>query len=190
MKKILIALTLLLSACHLVKAQTRSVGGVVIDSLTNKPMEYIAVYIEKTSSGCVTNYNGEFFLTDNSDKNILVVDAIGYKTKRIVLKPGKTSGLKIKMQSESINLDGAVVKPKREKYRKKENPAVELIRNVIANKGKNSKCHSFPCGNVFRKSIPADTVYLVIAWATATATSTDAPTIGLLPIPIRPIIST
>lgn len=137
MKKILIALTLLLSACHLVKAQTRSVGGVVIDSLTNKPMEYIAVYIEKTSSGCVTNYNGEFFLTDNSDKNILVVDAIGYKTKRIVLKPGKTSGLKIKMQSESINLDGAVVKPKREKYRKKENPAVELIRNVIANKGKN-----------------------------------------------------
>ena len=29
-----------------------------------------------------------------------------------------------------------------------------------------------------------------IACSTATATSTDAPTIGLLPIPIRPIIST
>ena len=32
--------------------------------------------------------------------------------------------------------------------------------------------------------------FAAIAWATATATSTEAPTIGLLPIPIKPIIST
>ena len=32
--------------------------------------------------------------------------------------------------------------------------------------------------------------YLFIAFSTATATATVAPTIGLLPIPIRPIIST
>ena len=119
------------------KAQTHSASGVVIDSLTNKPMEYIAVYIEKTSTGCVTNYNGEFFLSDDSGKNILVVSAFGYKTRHIALKPGKNLGLTIKMQEESIRLESAIVKPKREKYRKKENPAVELIRNVIANKDKN-----------------------------------------------------
>lgn len=119
------------------KAQTHSASGVVIDSLTNKPMEYIAVYIEKTSTGCVTNYNGEFYLSDDSGKNVLVVSAFGYKTKRITLKPGKNLNLKLMMQEESIRLESAVVKPKREKYRKKENPAVELIRNVIANKDKN-----------------------------------------------------
>jgi len=32
--------------------------------------------------------------------------------------------------------------------------------------------------------------YLFIASSTATATATEAPTIGLLPIPISPIIST
>ena len=136
MKKYIILLLLLFSALAS-NAQTHSVGGVVIDSVTNKPMEYIAVYFEKTSTGCVTNYNGEFFLTDNSGRNTLVVDAIGYKTRRITLSSGRTSDLRIKMQPESIRLEGAVVKPKRERYRKKENPAVELIRNVIANKGHN-----------------------------------------------------
>ena len=136
MKKILFAFALLLMGC-LAGAQSRSVGGTVVDSLTNKPMEYIAVYIEKTSIGCVTNYNGEFYLKDNSGKNVLVVDAVGYKTKHITLKPGSVTGMKIRLQPESVRLDGAIVKPKREKYVKKENPAVKLIRDVIANKDKN-----------------------------------------------------
>lgn len=134
MKKLFTFLCLCLISLIGAKAQTHSASGVVIDSLTNKPMEYIAVYIEKTSTGCVTNYNGEFFLSDDSGKNILIVSAFGYKTKHIELKPGKNLGLTIKMQEESIRLESAIVKPKREKYKKKENPAVELIRNVIANK--------------------------------------------------------
>ena len=137
MKKLFTLLCLCLISLTSAKAQTHSASGVVIDSLTNKPMEYIAVYIEKTSTGCVTNYNGEFFLSDNSGNNTLVVSAFGYKTKHIALKPGKNTGLKIKLQQESIRLESAIVKPKREKYKKKENPAVELIRNVIANKDKN-----------------------------------------------------
>lgn len=136
MKKFIIPLLFLLSGLG-AKAQIHSVRGIVIDSVTNKPMEYIAVYFEKTSTGCVTNYDGEFFLTDDSGRNILVIDAIGYKTRRITLDSGRTSELKIKMQPEAIQLKGAVVKPKKEKYSKKDNPAVELIRNVIANKGQN-----------------------------------------------------
>ena len=136
MKKLFFAFALLFMGC-LASAQSRSVGGTVVDSVTNKPMEYIAVYIEKTSIGCVTNYDGEFFLNDNSGNNVLVVDAVGYKKKHIVLKPGHVTGMHIKLQPESIRLEGAVVKPKREKYTKKENPAVILIRNVIANKDKN-----------------------------------------------------
>lgn len=136
MKKLILIMAAVLVG-HMTGAQTRTASGIVVDSLTNKPLEYIAVYMEKTSSGCVTNYNGEFFLSDNSGKDVLVIDAIGYKTRRIVLKPGKTQNLTIRMQPESIRLEGAIVKPKRERYRKKENPAVELIRNVIANKGNN-----------------------------------------------------
>lgn len=137
MKNYLMIILLLLAMGEYSKAQTVSVGGVVTDSLTNKPLEYIAVYLEKTSSGCLTNYDGEFYLTDNSGSNVLIVDAVGYKTRKITLKQGKTTGLEIKMQQETIRLNSAVVKPKKERYKKKNNPALDLIRNVIANKDKN-----------------------------------------------------
>ena len=55
----------------------------------------------------------------------------------IKLKPGQNTDLKIQLKPANIELASAIVKPKREKYSKKENPAVELIRNVIENKGKN-----------------------------------------------------
>lgn len=133
MKKIIVTILMLFLGLA-AKAQTYSVGGVVIDSVTNKPMDYIAVYFEKTSTGCLTNYDGEFFLVDDSGKDVLVINAVGYKTRRIVLNSPRVSGLEVKMQPEAISLEGAVVKPKREKYEKKGNPAVELIRKVIANK--------------------------------------------------------
>jgi len=44
----------------------------------------------------------------------------------------------IQLESESLNLDEVVVKAKKKRYRKKNNPAVDLMRKVIANKGENS----------------------------------------------------
>lgn len=118
-------------------AQTRTAGGRVTDAANDKPMEYISVYFKNTASGCLTDYRGDFFVTDSSGADTLVVDAIGYEKVFIKLKPGQNNGLKIKMKQANIQLTEAVVKPKRERYRKKENPAIELIRNVIANKGNN-----------------------------------------------------
>ena len=46
-------------------------------------------------------------------------------------------------------------------------------------------------GKTFRAAkFYLDFFYLLSAFSTATATATVAPTIGLLPIPIKPIIST
>ena len=118
-------------------AQTISAGGIVLDYYTQKPMEYIPVYIKNTATGCLTNYKGEFFLKDSSGADTLVVEAIGYGKYVKKLKSGINTNLTIKLKPENVQLTGAVVRPKREKYRKKENPAVELIRNVIANKERN-----------------------------------------------------
>ena len=118
-------------------AQQRSAGGVVIDSLTQKPLEYIAVYFKNTASGCVTNYKGEFFVKDTSGSDTLVIDAIGYQKRFIKLKTGQNPDIKVLLKPTSIELTGAVVKPKKERYRKKDNPAIELIRNVIAHKDRN-----------------------------------------------------
>ena len=119
------------------EAQTHSAGGTVVDSLNRKPMEYISVYFKNTASGCLTNYKGEFYVKDSSGADTLVIDAIGYEKRFIKLKPGQNTGMKIQLKQANIRLTEAVVRPKRERYRKKDNPAIELIRNVIANKDRN-----------------------------------------------------
>ena len=137
MKHLIAFLTILLATCNVAFSQIRSAGGTVIDSSTKLPMEYISVYFKNTASGCVTNYRGEFYVQDKSGSDTLVVDAIGYEKLYIKLKPGQNTGLNVRLKPANIELASAIVKPKREKYSKKENPAVELIRKVIANKENN-----------------------------------------------------
>ena len=137
MKRLLTILTVYLVASLAAYSQTRSAGGVVTDIVTDKPMEFISVYFKHTASGCITNYNGEFFVKDSSGADTLVVDAIGYEKVYIKLKAGQNTGMKIQMRPANIRLNEAIVRPKKEKYRKKDNPAIELIRNVIANKDRN-----------------------------------------------------
>ena len=51
--------------------------------------------------------------------------------------PGKTNNLKIKLVPNGITLNEVVVKPKKEKYSKKENPAVKFVKQVIASRESN-----------------------------------------------------
>lgn len=137
MKKRLIFLLPAIFCCCLALAQTRSAGGVVIDGTTGKPMEFIAVYFKNTSSGCITDYDGEFFVRDSSGADTLVVEAIGYEKQMIRLEKQNTAGMRIMLEPANMQLAEAVVKPKKERYRKKDNPAIELIKNVISRKDSN-----------------------------------------------------
>ena len=49
------------------------------------------------------------------------------------LNPG-TRVLNVKLQPDDIMLSEVVVKPKKEKYSRKNNPAVEFMKKVIENK--------------------------------------------------------
>lgn len=137
MKKLSLIIAFVMAGMISMQAQFRSAGGVVTDHKTGKPMEYISVYIKNTTVGCVTNYNGEFYLHDSSGADTLVIDAIGYEKQFIKLRNGQNLNMKIRLKPASIEIAGAVVKPKRERYRKKDNPAIELIRKVIENKDNN-----------------------------------------------------
>ena len=59
---------------------------------------------------------------------------VGYAT-QVVTVSSKTTELNISMKADLV-LDEVVVKPKREKYSRKNNPAVELMKKVIASKEK------------------------------------------------------
>ena len=109
------------------------IKGVITDSLTNEPLMYITVQYEGKGVGGISNANGEYQVETRKGWDELTFSAVGYITKKVKLKPG-TRVLNVKLQSDDIMLSEVVVKPQKEKYSRKNNPAVEFMKKVIENK--------------------------------------------------------
>lgn len=129
-------LFLLLGCCMVVSAQ--NIQGVVTDSLTKEPIPYLSVFYEGKGVGSITNDDGHYSVETHKGWNKLTFSAVGYVTKVVNIIPGVTKTMNVKMRPDDIMLEEVVVKPKKEKYSRKNNPAVELMKKVIAHK-KNNK---------------------------------------------------
>ncbi|MGL4851404.1 MAG: DUF5686 family protein [Phocaeicola sp.] len=132
--------SLLTTALLLISGLTsfaQTVKGIVIDSLTNEPLPYIAVFYEGKGVGGITDLNGEFSVERRTGWNELSFSAVGYQTKIVPIPKGATTTLNVELAPDNIVLNEVIVKPGRERYSRKNNPAVELMRKVIAAKKEN-----------------------------------------------------
>ncbi len=120
-------------------AQTiTSASGIVRDSITGEPLSYVSVVFEKSTIGAMTDDNGKFSLQNDRGFNRLSISSLGYDTKVIELRPGrKNEMLDIQIRPTSFEISEIVVRPTRERYTRKDNPAVELIKKVIEHKDRN-----------------------------------------------------
>ena len=125
--------SLFLGTC--VPGASAQIRGVVTDSLTQEPLLYVTVQYEGKGVGAITNGKGEYTVETRRGWDELTFSAIGYVTKRIKLKPGQKV-LNVQLATDDIMLAEVVVKPKKEKYSRKNNPAVEFMRKVIDRKKK------------------------------------------------------
>lgn len=116
----------------------QNIQGVVTDSLTNEPIPYLSVFYEGKGVGGITDDGGHYSVETRKGWNKLTFSAVGYVTKVVNILPGVTKTMNVKMRPDDIMLEEVVVKPKKEKYSRKNNPAVELMKKVIAHK-KNNK---------------------------------------------------
>ena len=85
----------------------------------------------------VNEKNTNFNISTTASYNTINFQMMGYKTEMLTLKKGQfRKNMKIKLQPDVYMLQDIVVTPKNRKrdYKRKGNPAVELIRNVIAHK--------------------------------------------------------
>lgn len=69
--------------------------------------------------------------------NKLTFSSVGYVNKVVNIIPGVTKTMNVKLRLDDIELQEVIVKPKREKYSRKNNPAVEMMKKVIAHKRNN-----------------------------------------------------
>jgi hypothetical protein len=136
-RKWFIAAVLLLLV-NTISAQTTTVSGIIMDAETKDPIAYASVFF-KGGKGVTADSTGHFEINTSRILNQLVVSYIGYKTKTVSIKIGVNQTINVELTLDKTkDLSNLVIKSKKKiHYRNKDNPAVELIRRVIANRDKN-----------------------------------------------------
>ena len=105
------------------------ISGTVRDSLTHEPIPYAAIFIKGTDRGVLADDKGRFDLSTSSHNGILIISSMGYRTKECGLSDRR---IIVDMSPVGINLKEVVVKPQKEKYSKKNNPAVIFVEKIMA----------------------------------------------------------
>ncbi|QJD98301.1 carboxypeptidase-like regulatory domain-containing protein [Mucilaginibacter robiniae] len=120
-------------------AQNTVVKGTITDAKTHEPLGYVTVAFAGSTRAASTNDQGKFTLTaTDSHYTQLKVSFVGYKTVLKTIEAGKEQMVNIALWEDKQVLNEVVVKAgKKSKYHNKGNPAVELIRKVIAHKNQN-----------------------------------------------------
>lgn len=117
-----------------------TVRGVVLDSITQEPLPHVSVLLAGTGSGVETDDKGQFVITTQSDFTHVRFSLLGYKAVDKEVRLGRNNRFKILLPPTYVPLDEVLVVPRKEKYSKKNNPAVDLARRLIELYGEKDSC--------------------------------------------------
>src|SRR5690606_25056506 len=116
-------------------SQSIDIRGRVLDAQTKEAISFATVAVVGSSNSTYTDDNGNFNLAIPDPKSTVRVSYVGYISQNLDISP-KNTNFQILLQTENI-IEEVVVKKPRLKYSNKNNPAVELIRQVIAHRDSN-----------------------------------------------------
>ena len=120
-------------------AQTTTIRGVITDIKTGDAIPFVNVFFEGTDIGITTDFNGQYFIEANVVVSRLRFSLLGYKTEFVTISYGTSQIVSVKLSPDIKLLKELIVKGEKQRYRNKNNPAVELIRLVIDHKKENRK---------------------------------------------------
>lgn len=119
--------------CFCIMKVAAQIHGTVVDAHTGEPIPYLNVYYEGKGVGTVTNAEGKYAISYHPGWTKLIFSMLGYNTYEVEVSE-KTRELNVDMRISDQVLDEVIIRPRKEKYSRKNNPAVELMRKVIASK--------------------------------------------------------
>ena len=129
-----VVLMLLLMAFSLPSHAQEKITGYVIDDQTGDSIGFITVQYKGEKITTMADHRGYFSIAKHVGSK-LTFSAVGYKTRTVAIGPN-SHRLLVALKPDTKTLGEVTVKAKRGRYRRKGNPAVELMRKVIANKKK------------------------------------------------------
>jgi hypothetical protein len=115
------------------------VRGTVIDSVTKEPLPFVTIFFKGTNVGIETDLNGQYNLESKFASDKLSASFLGYHLKTYAVKIGSNTKIDFRLAPTSFSLAEVQVKAKRKRYRNKNNPAVDLLKEILANRDKNRK---------------------------------------------------
>ena len=130
----IIYITLLL--CVSAHAQQQFyITGAVTDDETGDSISFASIIYKGHNISTIANAFGQYSIERHEGWNI-TVSAVGYKTRIIPINSRTRKKLNIALKPDKRQLAEVTVKAKRSRYSRKDNPAVELMRRVVAAKKK------------------------------------------------------
>ena len=109
------------------------ITGVVVDGESGDTIPHPALQYDGGRKAVAGDAAGRFTIQRLNDE-YLTVSAVGYKTLRILIGRNTPVEMRITLKPDTRRLKGVTVNARRGKYSRKNNPAVELMKRVIAAK--------------------------------------------------------
>ena len=146
LKKSLYILVLWVFCCSakLCAQHTFQVEGYVRDSLTNEELPGVSVYLRGTTFGTATDVNGHFSFRATTDSSVLAVSYLGYEEYTLPVRTSGTNKVNLLLKPTAYQLADVIIRPTRERYSRRGNPAVEFMEQVIAHRDQhNPRDHDY-----------------------------------------------
>ena len=131
MRRLKTLFTLLLLSTLMASAQ--HITGVVVDETTGDSIPLASVQYKGHGKSYVGDSSG-LFSFDRHNGWYVTFSAVGYQSLRLLIGANTPDRLRITLKPDTKNLLGVTVKTKKKRYSRRDNPAVELMRRVIAAK--------------------------------------------------------
>lgn len=118
--------------CLSIVLHAQTIVGHVVDEATGENIGFASVQYKGHHVATITDLNGRFTIERHKGWK-LTISAVGYKPRTYTVD-GDMDKLFVSLREDNRSLKEVTVRSKRSRYSRKNNPAVELMKKVIANK--------------------------------------------------------
>ena len=136
--KVIFLLLIILFSGELYSQDVTRIRGIVTDASTGEALPFVDVGLKGTNVGVSTDLDGYYNIETRFPSDTIFASFLGYETQYFPITLNENNKVNFKLKSESLQIETVEIKVKKEKYSKKNNPALELARKVINNKYVNS----------------------------------------------------
>jgi hypothetical protein len=114
----------------MIYGQSTTITGKVTDALTNEAIPFATVIFKGSTTGTNTDFDGNYRLSSTSPTDSILCTIIGYKPVVMRVRKGETQTINIVLSTNQIEFQEVIIRPG-------ENPALQIIRNIIEHKPDN-----------------------------------------------------